>query len=223
VKDLPRSAEGDQQIQSLAMSIWNGGQALNRYDKFIEQAPERLRDVLLKTAFQFLPNVSSRDAMFDAQTWIARANQLPETERPAATLNIARAWSTQSPEAAINWANTIPDGIVRSDVVGSIASSWAASDPAGAAAWVTSMSPGKERDSSAYQLAYAIADRYPQQAWEWALSIEGWQRDLALDHLVKLVGAREPTTVRQWIENAPLPSERKAALREIVDHKPIRR
>jgi hypothetical protein len=77
VNDLPRTPEADVQVESLANSLFNGGSMLHRFDKLLEQAPERLRKPLIEAAFNNL-----RDStMEDPQQWIARLSLLPEGSR----------------------------------------------------------------------------------------------------------------------------------------------
>ena len=65
VKDLPATKEGDQQVQSLARSLWNGGLYLGRFDKLMQEAPERIRPELVRSAFEMLRG----DNMADPEVW----------------------------------------------------------------------------------------------------------------------------------------------------------
>src|SRR2546423_450407 len=154
--DVPRTAEGDALVQSLAKSLFNGGHALNRFDKVYEQAPERLRQPLIDAAFHFLV----ADNLDDPHAWIARVSKMPEGSRANGMERIARAWAQQMPEEAVAWAESLPSGEVRNGAAAAIAASWAAKDPQGAAEWVTSMPAGPERDRSAGSLVTALARRF---------------------------------------------------------------
>lgn len=211
--ELPRTSEGDTELKSLAMSLWNGGQYLNRFDKLVGQAPERLRGTLIETAFQFLRG----DTIADPQTWVTRLNLLPEKSRDQGAESVARAWAGQSPEAAIAWVSTLPATDARSGAIAAIASSWAATDAAGAATWVAAMQPGSERDRSAQSLARVIADRFPSQAWDWAMSIgDDSVRNATARSVVQQIAMRNRNTAQQFIENAPLPPELKTELQAAV-------
>ncbi|HMJ90570.1 MAG TPA: sigma-70 family RNA polymerase sigma factor [Candidatus Acidoferrum sp.] len=208
-KDLPRTTEGDAQVKLLAQSLWNGGQMLHRYDKLVEQAPERLRAALIESAFTLRPD----SEVYDAQVWIGRLAQLPESARARGTESVARNWAAQAPDEAVAWVSSMPAGETRSSAVAAIASTWAAKDASTAAAWVAAMSPGLERDRSANSLVQAITEQYPKQAWDWALTIDdSVQRNSALTHVANKIPARDREAARQWIESAPLAPELKAQL-----------
>jgi hypothetical protein len=213
VSDLPRTPDGDSQIKSIANSLFNGGSGLQRFDKLVEQAPERLRQPLIEAAFD---NVRA-GTMDDPQVWIARLSQLPEASRARGTEAIARAWARQTPEEAIGWAASLAPGETRNGAVAAIAASWAKKDAHGAAEWVASMSPGTERDRSAGSLVFTIAERFPREAWDWALSIgDDVERSRAATHAAKMMAARDSTTARQWIETGPFTPEIKAQLQSVI-------
>jgi RNA polymerase sigma factor (sigma-70 family) len=213
--DIPRDAEGDQQMRSLAMSLWNGGRALTRFDSLIAQAPERMRGMLLETAFQMLGG----DALSDPQTWISRLSLLPDNSRPQATEQLARAWARQAPETAIGWVSTLPANDVRSSAAAAIAGSWAASDASSVATWVAAMQPGPERDRSAQSLATSIAARYPNQAWDWAMSIgDGALRATAAQNVVQQIAIKDRTAAQQFIESAQVPADMKPQLQAAIQN-----
>ncbi len=211
--ELPRTPEGDSQLETLAKSLFNGGNKLYRFDQVYEQAAERLRQPLIDAAFHFL----SADNLDDPQRWIARVSQLPEASRPRGVEAIAAAWAQQSPEEAIGWASSLGAGETRNGAVAAIASTWAKNDPYGAADWVASMPPGAERDRSAGSLVFAAAERFPREAWEWALSIsDELERSRAAAHAAKMMAARDPATARQWIETGPFSADLKVKLQSGV-------
>lgn len=213
VADLPRTPDGDAQVQQLAQCLFNGGYQLHRFDKLLEQAPERMRQPLIDAAFGYL----NPTTMTDPQPWIARLPQLPEASRARATESIARAWAQQAPEEAIGWVAALGPGETRTGAVAAIASGWAKQDAAGAAGWIAAMTPGIERDRSAESLVLEMAEKYPREAWEWALSInDGSERSRAATHAAKTMAARDPATARQWIETGPFTPEVKAELRAAV-------
>jgi hypothetical protein len=212
--DLPRTPEGDSQVQDLAKSLFNGGQYLRRFDNLLAQAPERLRQPLIEAAFYYL----RADTMDDPQRWIARLPLLAETARARGTESIARAWAEQTPEEASGWAASLAPGETRNGVQAAIASAWAAKDAPGAAEWVASMAPGAERDRSAGSLVFAVAEKFPREAWDWALSIgDTAERNRAAVHAAKMMAARDPVTARQWIETGPFPAEVKAEFQSALE------
>jgi hypothetical protein len=214
VGDLPRTAEGDAQAQELANSLFNGGQYLRRFDNLMAQAPERLRPSLLQAAFTYL----EAGNMDDPQRWIGRLALLPETARAQGAESLARAWASQSREAAIGWAASLAPGENRSGAMAAIASTWAAKDAPGAAQWVATLANGAERDRCAQSLVQAMAERFPHEAWEWALSIgDTGERTRAATHALKSMAARDVATARQWIETSPFTPETKAELQAALE------
>ena len=93
VADLPRTTEGDAQVQELARRLFNGGNGLHRFDRLFGQVPERLRQPLVEEAF----NCLSADSLGDPQRWIGRLSLLPEASRAKGVESIARAWAMQTP------------------------------------------------------------------------------------------------------------------------------
>jgi RNA polymerase sigma factor (sigma-70 family) len=209
VGDLPANAEGDSQLKDLARALFNGGSRLHRFESVFDQAPERLRQPLLDTAYEYL-NAGNLD---DPQRWIDRLSLLPEGSRTRGIESIARAWTQQSPEEAIGWASSLPTGAARNGVLGAIATSWAKQDAYGAADWVDSLPPGGERDHSAGSLVFAVADKFPREAWQWALSIgDDLERSRAAAHAAQMMAARDLETARQWVQAGPFTPEVKAQL-----------
>jgi hypothetical protein len=140
--DLPRTPEGDSQVQSLANGLFNGGDKLYRFDNLLAQAAERLRQPLISAAF----NLLCADNLDDPQRWITRLSLLSEASRARGTESIARAWAGQTPEEAAGWVASLAPGESRNGALAAIATTWAAKDAYGAAEWVASMAPGTERD-----------------------------------------------------------------------------
>jgi hypothetical protein len=206
--ELPRTADGDSQLRELARSLFSS-ERLNPFDKLLNQAPDRLRQPLLEAAFEYL----HADTAGDLRQWIDRVPQLPEAKRAQGIQSIARAMAEQSPEEAMRWSATLPEGNIREGAVANIASAWAARDPRGASAWVATMPAGAERDYSAQLLAIAIAEQFPREAWDWAVSIKDESgRMNAARHAAHAMALRDSVTARQWIESGPFTPEAKATL-----------
>lgn len=208
-EELPGTPEGDSQLQSIASGLLNGGYLLHRLDRLLEQAPERLRQKLIDSAFNYL----RADTLDDPQRWIERLALLPEASRNNAIESIARAWGEQSAEEAFGWATSLAPGESRNGAVAAITTSWAKKDAHAAAEFVASLPAGADRDKSAGALVFAVADKFPREAWEWALSIgDEVERTRAAAEAAKKMAVRDPATARQWIENGPFPPEMKAKL-----------
>ncbi|HXJ60128.1 MAG TPA: sigma-70 family RNA polymerase sigma factor [Verrucomicrobiae bacterium] len=214
VADLPPTAEGDAQVKSMANSLLNNGSVVPRLDKLLEQAPERLRQPLIESAFEHL----RPDTLEDPRTWVARLPLLPETARARGIQAIVGAWAERSPEETGAWVSTLPPGESRDTALGSVTSAWATKDPAAASAWVNSLSAGTDRDRGAQALAFAFADNRPQEAWDWAVSIRDEERRMvAAKRAVLAVAPRDPTMAQQWIESSALDQETKAKLQSALE------
>jgi hypothetical protein len=210
VNDLPKTAEGDSLVRQVASSLLNGGSMLYRIDSMLEKAPERLRQPLIDTAFQYL----RAENLDDPHKWLERAAAAPENFRAGYTARVAAAWAEQSPEDAVGWAATLPEGEMRTGVIASAASSWAVKDAYGASEWIDALPPGPDRERAANSLATVIAADAPEEAWEWALSItdENLRVDAAWRALA-VVFKRDPATAEAWIRESPLSPTAKERLR----------
>jgi RNA polymerase sigma factor (sigma-70 family) len=207
--ELPATPENDAEIQSLAGSFFNGGQMLNRLDKLLEQAPERLRQPILENAFTLLRD----DTLTDPQTWIARLSLLPEASRGRALYTFAQAWGAQAPEEALGWVTALPVGQTRADAMSAVAAAWAQKDLQGAANWLSTISDAPEHDRLAAALVPAIVEKNPREAAAWVLAIKDEQaRNLAASHALTTMAFRNPAAAQQWIESSPFTPELKAQL-----------
>ena len=209
VTKLPANSEGDAQVKEVARALFNGGNALGRFDALFPVAPERLRGPLLEAAFGCL----SAANLDDPQQWNSRLSLLPAVSRQAAVESLACAWGQLTPEGAIGWANSLPQGDPRNGAAAAIVPVWSAKDPQGAAGWVAGLPAGPARDRSAESLALALAGEFPREAWGWALSItDTSRRDHAALGAAKAMAARDAVTAQQWIEAGPFPAETKMRL-----------
>jgi RNA polymerase sigma factor (sigma-70 family) len=207
--DLPPTKEGDEEINSLARGLLNGGSMMYRFDSLYSQAPDRLKQPLLQSAFGNL----RADNLDDPQTWVTRLPQVPDSDRGQAEQSLARAWAEKSPENAIAWTQTLPADSARASAFSAIASTWAATDSSSATSWVQSMPQGTERDQSANALSTVLAERNPKEAWDIALSIGNeTQRQNAAAHVITTLAVRDIGTARQWIDASPFPADAKAQL-----------
>ena len=214
--ELPKTKQGDEQIQTLASSLFNGGSLLSRFDKFFEQAPERMKQPLLESAFGFL----REETLSDPQTWVARLAGLPEASRVRGAESIARAWASQTPEETVGWIKTLSAGDVRDSAVTATISSWAAKDTRGAGEWISTLA-GAERDRGAGILALAMLEKEPREAMNWITSIaEDTARAQAVAQTARSIAVRDPAQARQWIETAPISPEQKAQLQSSIGRSP---
>ena len=212
--DIPKTAQGEEQLRNLARTLLNNGSRVHKLDTFLELAPERLRPLLFQEAFSNLHGHN----MEDPHRWIARLAQLPEASRDRGTEAIARAWSQHKPEEAIAWASSLPAGDTRGAAIAAAIPNWAAWDAHGAAEWLSTMAPGPERDRSARAFVDVVAEQYPRDAWDWALSIQdGTSQMRAITHVATLLAGRDPQAARELLDTAPLAPEAKAAIESTIE------
>jgi RNA polymerase sigma factor (sigma-70 family) len=213
-EDTPRTAEGEAQLVFLADGLLGHGALLYRLDELLEQAPQRLRQPLLESAFKHL----TAETLADPQRWISLLSQLPDHARRQATESLAHAWAERTPEEAIGWAASMPAGEIRAGIVAAIASTWAAKDSPAASVWIAAMPPGVERDRSAQSLVLAMAEEFPREAWEWATSIgDAERRTVAAAHAAKMMAVRDSVTARALIDNGPFTPAAKAAVQSALE------
>ncbi|HKQ40449.1 MAG TPA: sigma-70 family RNA polymerase sigma factor [Verrucomicrobiae bacterium] len=212
--EIPDAAKGQEYLKTIARSLFNGGSRINQFDRFLAEAPDRLRPALCEEAFNSLTS----STMDDPQRWIARLPQLPEASRARGIEAIARAWSQQRPDEAAQWAVSLPPSDARESAMAAAISNWGAQDAHSAAEWLASLAPGPERDRSAQSFVSVVANKYPSDAWQWALSIEDPQaRAAAATTVANAVAARDPATALQWVDSGALPPETKNALHSSIE------
>ena len=213
--EMPPGPEGDKQLSLLASSLINGGRFMDQMDGLLAKAPERFRQPLLQSAFQWL----NGDLMTDPHEWIARLEMLPMSSRATGAHSISLAWADQAPEAALSWAGTLDEKLGRDAATAAVFFKWVARDADGAIAWVNAQPPGEERVSATRSLAKVLAMRDPQQAWNWGVSLDdSVERLTAASYVVdqlKLAG-RVPAQALQWIEVAPFTAAEKSRLQNII-------
>jgi RNA polymerase sigma factor (sigma-70 family) len=121
----PSSSEGDAQLRLLPDGLLRHGARLHCLDKLLEQAPPRLQQPLLESAFNYL----RPETLADPQTWIERLSRLPDSIRLRGIESLARAWAAQMPEDAMGWAASMPAAEARAAAMAGIAATLAAPEP----------------------------------------------------------------------------------------------
>jgi hypothetical protein len=212
VGDLPSGKQGDDEVAQLAQSLLNGGSMMYRLDNLLQNGPDRLKTPLLEKAFEALP--ARPENMEDPNIWISRVQQLPEDARNSAYSSMAAAWAEKNPQAALQWAMSLPQNAGLDSAVGSATSAYAASDPRAAANWVSTLPDGAIRDQAAKSLSMAIADNHPSEAWSWAMSIQSEPERLAAAELAAKMLARDNfANAEQIVDSSPLSADLKSKLR----------
>jgi len=212
--DLPAGTEGDRSMAQVARCLLSGVGGLDRYASLHAQAPERLRQALMQSAFD---DYLRGDTIDDPSRWVSRLSELPEGSRNQARISLSRAWGQLDPENAIAWASSLPAESTRSEAVAAAVGAWAAKDARGAADWLNSLPTGIGRDQGSASFAAAIASSYPQEAWDWTLSIqEPALRIQAAAGTLKGVARRDAALARRWIDQGPFTPADKGQLHAAV-------
>lgn len=220
---VPDNPAGRQELQQIANSLLNGGQRLGRIDELLAEAPPRLRDPLLVSAFQTM----NPDGMGDPAPWLGRLNELPAEHRTAAAAQFAGAWAYRNPEAAASWAAQLPADGGRLDALRTVAGTWLRHDSLAASEWIAQLPAGAERDAGATVLVHAMAGEPTNEAWHWAVSITEPQARLeAARTALAAIAPRDATEAMHWIDTSALAAAEKSALKEAVANgtlPPVRR
>jgi hypothetical protein len=199
---LPDTPENRPIFERGVGSMLNGGSQMHLFEEFMDNAPAKLRPLLLEAGFQY----GLRESVSDPGKWIKRIDELPPERRSEATGALARGWAQSDPESAVDWALHLPEGNQRDAAFGPISSTWAQSDPHAAAKWVDKLPPGETRDTAARGLVSALCESQPETAWTWALSIAGEQARLNAISLAYMgLQRKSPEAATQMLESANLP------------------
>ena len=191
-------------------SIVNFG-SMDQFGELLAKASPKLRPRLIEQA-----TIWSADTVgADPALWIERLNEIPAKRRDRAIRNLAEAWATNYPEAAVRWTSSLPEGDARDGAFGGIAATWAESDPHEAARWVDTLPPGAGRDNAAESIVDALAKSEPEAAWAWAASIQSpEQRTNALLLAYASLIKKDPALAEETLASAGLPEAEITALRE---------
>jgi hypothetical protein len=166
------------------------------------------------TAAQGLPEGPGRKAGLDSVVTQIATTNLEEAQRlakelPANTLSgagsvIAGALVKQSPESALEWTATLPDGPTKASAYAGIAREWANRDVVAAATWLDGLPKGPERDSAVASFANRTAPRDPEGATAWASTLpKGEQRTAVLTQTLAIWQRVNPSAAAEWLAKAP--------------------
>jgi hypothetical protein len=217
VKQMPAEQKTPQKMGEIALRLLNGGSDFNHIDELIATAPPDLRTALIKEGFG--RSGGSEWPGGDVTPWLARLEQVEPAERARASGVLAQNWAATDPDAAITWAEALPDDDARKQSYAAIAGRWARADSYEASQWIATLPAGAERDAAASSLVQTIASAEPDSAWTWARSIT--QDDLrfqAMTSAMAAMTARDPAAARAALTEAAadLPSEARASLEALI-------
>jgi RNA polymerase sigma factor (sigma-70 family) len=212
--EMPNTPEGDQFVRTIASNLLNNSNWLQDFDRLMAEAPERLREPLVESAFVQLRG----DNLGDPQVWLSRVNQGREEKRAEMTGRIASAWAQQSPEEAVAWVSTLPDGGERFSAVTQVARTWISKEPYGASEWIATLPAGADKDNASSFLIHAIAADSPGEAWQWVLAItDPVRRATAASYTLNVLQRSDPDAARQWLESASFTPREKEKVRTVLN------
>jgi hypothetical protein len=119
----------------------------------------------------------------------------------------------QSPQKALQWAQSLPEGPSRDAVFGGIAKEWAGSDVQGVAAWLDKLPQGSARSAAVLAFAGRSALADPEGAALWLSTIPSSDsRAKLLTSTVVNWQRLNPKAAQEWVQSAPnlSPAERTA-------------
>ncbi len=183
-------------------------------------------------AAQRLPEGTSRKAGIDsvvnqvASTNLKEAQRLIEALPPNTVTSggaaVAAALARKSPESALEWAGTLPEGQSKEAAFGGIAREWAGHDVQAAAGWLDTLPAGAAKNAAVASFATRAAPRDPEGATVWAATLpQGSQRSSVLAQTVGIWQRLNPEAAAEWIKSAPgLSADERSALTHLQTQRP---
>jgi hypothetical protein len=115
---------------------------------------------------------------------------------------ITKEWMRSDPDAALAWAATVPDN-QRTGAYTGVLETLAASDPERAGALVTELEAGKARTDVIGRIAKAWSDQSPRGALDWALGLDGGDRDKAVGEALGGWARSDPAEAAAYLDAMP--------------------
>ncbi len=161
----------------------------------------KLKDRALSTVIVSMADSDPRGAAKMLPTLSASA-------RDDAAGNLAARWATNDPNAAAQWAASLPEGDSRSKATRNIVATWADRDLAKTAAWVEKLPAGISRDSAVGEFARQVTDKDPAGAAAWAGTIyDAAQRENAMERIYRHWSRTDQQGAINFIANSPVVSD----------------
>ena len=117
---------------------------------------------------------------------------------------VAQAWATRDPEAALTWAGSLGDGPEKDEARRKALDSWANDNPQAAAAHLDSITDPKERDKMLSAVTGPWARRDPAGTAAWLQNQpESKGREESMRSVMWMWTATDPTAASTWLNNQP--------------------
>ena len=184
-------------------------------------------------AFAYVEQMKNKDQARDATFSILRALASQDPQRALEWMSnkgsdmakngwmghmlagtIATEWVRRDPDAALAWANSLPEN-QRHGALGGALETIAASDPNEAARRLLELDAGDAREKAAGSIANLWAKRAPQEAREWAMTLEGDDRESAMSRALGGWASTEPAEAAAFINDIPAEERTDSQIREV--------
>ena len=114
--------------------------------------------------------------------------------------SIAKEWVRRDPDAALTWANGLPESQKAGAFTG-VLGSLASTDPQKAASLASNLAPGGSREHIIGEIAQSWAQNSPKDALDWAATLEGKERQRALYTSLGELARTDRQSAAKFVEN----------------------
>ncbi|MDB4573010.1 hypothetical protein N9Z92_03805 [Akkermansiaceae bacterium] len=127
--------------------------------------------------------------------------------------SIAKEWVRRDQEAALKWAEGLPDSQKAGAFTG-VLGSLASTDPRKAASLASNLAPGGSREHIIGEIAQSWAQDSPKEALDWAATLTGKERERALTTGLAQLAKDDRKSAAEFVE-ALDPAERASYLKSV--------
>jgi hypothetical protein len=110
-------------------------------------------------------------AKADPAAALTKAAELSLSDRTKALAAIAHSWAVTDAKAALAWAEALPEGLQRENILERVIQRWADSDPKAAATYLAEITPGRLRDLTFTSTVNQWAQDDPEGVLAWSRSL----------------------------------------------------
>lgn len=172
-----------------------------------------------QASMQVLRVLASQDPE-KAKQWLTTLTDNPEAKNGwmghfyAGT--VATEWVRQDPEAALAWANSLPDS-QRRGALGGALETIAATNPIQAAEFAMNLDPGKERSEVIGKIAESWAESAPKEALDWAMTLPGEDGEAAIRQAISGWAEVDAPAAAAFVDGIPVEERSDSQIREVAN------
>jgi hypothetical protein len=157
-----------------------------------------------------------RMAWQDPEKALKLATTLPEGREEVYT-QVANAWASKDPTAAMAWAANLPAGKNRAEILANTLGQWASQSPEEAATYVSKLN-GEEQERGVQSVISNMARNDPEYAAQWIGQFpEGKIKEQALNILISQWCHADPTAAANLITAIPAGAIRERTIQNFID------